>query len=165
MKNVLTILTYKKNILKPFLFSFLFIISALLGFSQEPTVEAMPNIILIMADDLGSEALGAYGGTSYKTPVLDKLAKEGALFNHAYAYPLCTPTRVSLMTGKYNFRNWKAFGILDPNEKTFGHLMQEQGYKTCMAGKWQLQSYDPPSFEGSELRRDKGMKVKNAGFD
>ena len=165
MKNVLTILTYKKNILKPFLFSFLFIISALLGFSQEPTVEAMPNIILIMADDLGSEALGAYGGTSYKTPVLDKLAKEGALFNHAYAYPLCTPTRVSLMTGKYNFRNWKAFGILDPNEKTFGHLMQEQGYKTCMAGKWQLQSYDQPSFEGSELRRDKGMKVKNAGFD
>ncbi len=144
---------------------FLFVFSFLTIQAQEPTVENMPNIVLIMADDLGSEALGAYGGTSYKTPVLNKLAREGARFDQAYAYPLCTPTRVSLMTGKYNFRNWKAFGILDPKERTFGHLMQEQGYKTCMAGKWQLQSYDPPGFEGSELRRNTGMKVEDAGFD
>ncbi|WP_162628192.1 sulfatase-like hydrolase/transferase [Arcticibacterium luteifluviistationis] len=149
----------------------IFFMMGLLSFSpfssvaQEPTVDQMPNIVLIMADDLGKEALGAYGGTSYKTPVLDKMATEGALFNHAYAYPLCTPTRVSLMTGKYNFRNWQAFGILDPDEKTIGHLMQEQGYKTCIAGKWQLQSYDPPGFDGSELRRGKGMTVENAGFD
>ncbi len=144
--------------------TFLFL-GGLASVAQEPTVDSRPNIVLIMADDLGSEALGTYGGTSYKTPVLDKLAAEGAQFEHAYAYPLCTPTRVSLMTGKYNFRNWKAFGILDPKEETFGHLMKKQGYKTCMAGKWQLQSYDPPGFPGSELRRNTGMRVEDAGFD
>lgn len=117
-----------------------------------------------MVDDLGSEAVGCYGGTSYQTPVLDQMAKEGAKFNHAYAYPLCTPTRVSLMTGKYNFRNWKAFGILDPEEQTFGHLMQEAGYETCMVGKWQLQSYDPIGYPGGHLRRNTGMKVEDAGF-
>lgn len=131
----------------------------------EPTVERPPNIILIMVDDLGTEALETYGGTSYKTPNLNILASKGVKFNHAYAYPLCTPTRVSLMTGKYNFRNWKAFGILDPKEKTFGHLMQAQGYVTCMVGKWQLQSYDPIDYPGAHLRRNTGMKVENAGFD
>ncbi|MEM6632422.1 MAG: sulfatase-like hydrolase/transferase [Bacteroidota bacterium] len=139
------------------------LLTALWG--QEPTIERPPNIILVMADDLGTEALGCYGGTSYATPVLDKLAQTGIQFTHAYAYPLCTPTRVSLMTGKYNFRNWKAFGILSPDEKTFGHLMQEQGYATCMVGKWQLQSYDPPGYPGGHLRRDRGMRVEESGFD
>jgi arylsulfatase A-like enzyme len=73
-----------------------------------------PNVVLIMADDLGMEALGCYGGTSYQTPHLDRLAAEGVRFDDAHAVPLCTPTRVALMTGKYNFRNWLAFGILDP---------------------------------------------------
>ena len=133
--------------------------------AQEPTIERPPNIILVMADDLGTEAVGCYGGTSYATPVLDAMADNGVRFNHAYSYPLCTPTRVSLMTGKYNFRNWKAFGILDPAEKTFGHHLQEQGFKTCMVGKWQLQSYDPPGYPGGELRRNTGMRVEDAGFD
>ncbi|TYA84182.1 sulfatase-like hydrolase/transferase [Seonamhaeicola marinus] len=124
-----------------------------------------PNIILIMADDLGFECIGSYGGTSYKTPNIDKLAQSGIQFNQAYAQPLCTNTRVKLMTGKYNFRNWTAFGILDPEEKTFGHLMQDAGYNTCIVGKWQLQSYDPPGYPGSEYRRDTGMKISDAGFD
>ena len=133
--------------------------------AQEPTIDRPPNIVLILVDDLGTEALGCYGGTSYATPTIDKMAAQGVRFNHAYAYPLCTPTRVSIMTGKYNFRNWKAFGILDPAEKTFGHYLQKEGFKTCMVGKWQLQSYDPPGFPGSELRRNTGMKVEDAGFD
>ncbi len=124
-----------------------------------------PNIILIMADDLGFECLESYGGTSYKTPNLNNLAQTGMQFNNAYAQPLCTPTRVELMTGKYNFRNWKAFGILDPNSKTIGHFMQEAGYATCIAGKWQLQSYDTIGYPGANQRRGAGMKVEDAGFD
>lgn len=122
-----------------------------------------PNIIVILADDLGYECLNCYGGTSYKTPHLDRLAARGIRFTHAYAQPLCTPTRIQLMTGQYNFRNWKAFGVLDPSEKTFGHYMQEAGYKTCISGKWQLYSYNPPDFEPEW--RGKGMDVRQSGFD
>ncbi len=127
--------------------------------------EGRPNIILIMADDIGVEGIGCYGGTSYKTPALDRLAAQGIRFTHAYAQPLCTNTRVQLMTGLYNNRNWRYFGTLDPKAKTIGHYMQDAGYRTCIAGKWQLQSYDPPSYPGAHLRRGKGMKVSDAGFD
>lgn len=97
-----------------------------------------PNIVLIMADDLGAECLSCYGCLDYKTPHLDALAASGAKFTHAHAQPLCTPTRVQLMTGKYNFRNYVEFGYLSPDETTFGDLMRHGGYATCVAGKWQL---------------------------
>jgi arylsulfatase A len=97
-----------------------------------------PNVILIMADDLGYETIGANGGTSYKTPVLDQLAKTGARFTQCYAQPLCTPTRVQLMTGLYNVRNYINFGNMDPKAVTFGNLLKQAGYATCIAGKWQL---------------------------
>ncbi len=97
-----------------------------------------PNIVVIMADDLGYECIGANGGTSYDTPVLDRLATTGARFEHCYAQPLCTPSRVQLMTGIYNVRNYVKFGMLDRKETTFAHLLKEQGYVTCVAGKWQL---------------------------
>ena len=64
-----------------------------------------PNIVLIMADDIGIEGFGCYGGTSYKTPNIDKLAATGLHYSHAYSQPLCTPTRLQIMTGKYNHRN------------------------------------------------------------
>lgn len=122
-----------------------------------------PNIVLILADDLGYECLGCYGGKSYQTPRLDALAATGVRFQRAYALPLCTPTRAQLMTGKYNFRNWKAFGVLDPQEKTFGHYLKDAGYRTCIAGKWQLYSYNPPDFEPEW--RGKGMRAEDSGFD
>jgi arylsulfatase A len=96
------------------------------------------NVVLIMADDLGYETLGVNGGESYETPVLDRLAAEGARFNHCYVQPLCTPTRVQLMTGLYNVRNYVEFGLLDRSAKTFGNFFQDAGYKTGVAGKWQL---------------------------
>lgn len=123
-----------------------------------------PNIVLIMADDIGIEGFSCYGGTSYKTPNIDKLAATGVRYTHAYSQPLCTPTRLQVMTGKYNHRNWQCFGILPPKENTFGHLMQSAGYKTCISGKWQLQSYDPPDYPGAEKRRGTGMHPKDAGF-
>jgi arylsulfatase A-like enzyme len=69
------------------------------------------------------------------------------------------------MTGLHNDRNWMAFGILPPDSKTIGHYMGEAGYKSCIAGKWQLQSYDPPDYPGAEFRRGTGMHPKDAGFD
>jgi len=122
-----------------------------------------PNILLFLADDLGFECLGCYGGKSYKTPALDRLAAEGVRFNYAFSQPLCTPTRMQLMTGKSNFRNWKAFGIMDPKERTFGHLFRENGYRTAIAGKWQFWSYNPPDFEPEW--RGKGKCIEDAGFD
>src|SRR5512133_1788879 len=73
--------------------------------------ERHPNLILILADDLGYETIAANGGTSYRTPALDKLAATGARFTHCYAQPLCTPTRVQLMTGLSNCRNYIRFGL------------------------------------------------------
>jgi len=96
------------------------------------------NIILILADDLGYECLGCNGGESYRTPNLDQMAAEGMRFEHCYAQPLCTPSRVQIMTGRYNFRNYKDFGYLDPNEVTFANILKQAGYATCIAGKWQL---------------------------
>src|SRR5687768_3744876 len=84
-----------------------------------------PNIILIMADDFGYECVGANGSTSYATPHLDRLAATGMRFEHCYAQPLCTPTRVQLMTGQYNVRNYVRFGYLDPQQTTFAQLLKQ----------------------------------------
>ena len=97
-----------------------------------------PNIIVIMADDFGYECVAANGGESYKTPHLDKLAAGGVRFTQCHVQPLCTPTRVMLMTGKSNVRNYTGFGLLEKSQRTFGHIMKEAGYATCIVGKWQL---------------------------
>jgi arylsulfatase A len=97
-----------------------------------------PNIVLIMADDFGYECVAANGGTSYQTPRLDELARTGMRFENCHVQPLCTPTRVQLMTGQYNDRNYLRFGILDWNAITFANLLRDAGYKTGVAGKWQL---------------------------
>lgn len=116
-----------------------------------------PNIILVLADDLGAETIGAYGGESYPTPRLDRMAAEGVRFEHAHAQPLGTPSRVKLMTGQYNFRNYRHSGYLDPGETTFAHALGEAGYATAVIGKWQL--FDN-RFEDIE-----GALPADAGFD
>lgn len=97
-----------------------------------------PNVVLVMIDDFGYECVGANGSTSYQTPHLDALARGGIRGLHCHVQPLCTPTRVQLMTGQYNVRNYTHFGHLDPDQTTFAHLFQRAGYATCIAGKWQL---------------------------
>lgn len=84
-----------------------------------------PNVLLIMADDLGYECLGCNGGTSYATPHLDRLAKTGVRFRHCYVNPICTPTRVALMTGRYNFRNYADPFIQD---NTWERVQQQGAY-------------------------------------
>jgi len=111
---------------------------ALLGGLQLGFADQHPNVILIMADDVGQECFTAYGAEDYNTPNLDQMAKQGVVFEHCYSQSLCTPSRVKLMTGKYMFRNYTHFGYLRPDQKTLGHLMQAAGYKTSIAGKWQL---------------------------
>lgn len=117
--------------------SFAFITFAQFAIANEPDA-TKPNIILIMTDDMGMECLQCYGGESYKTPNLDRLAKSGLRFNHCYSQPLCTPSRVKIMTGRYNFRNYTRFKHLDPKQKTFGHIAKDAGYQTAVCGKWQL---------------------------
>ncbi len=120
-----------------------------------------PNVILIMADDLGYETLRINGGLSYETPRLDALAAEGMRFTQAYSMPLCTPSRGQIMTGRYNFRNYIGFGLLDPAEKTFAHYLRDAGYATAVFGKWQL--------FGNSTQREmfgrSGTLPEDAGFD
>lgn len=101
------------------------------------TKDDKPNIVLIMADDMGRECLGCYGST-YHTPNLDKLSRVGIRFDNCFSQPLSTPSRVQLMTGRYNNKNYSHFGHLNQTEKTFANLAKEAGYKTMIAGKWQL---------------------------
>ncbi|MCH7727897.1 MAG: sulfatase-like hydrolase/transferase [Planctomycetes bacterium] len=100
-----------------------------------------PNIVLIMADDLGCETLGSYGGTSYKTPHLDRLAAGGMRFRHCYSMPVCHPTRVCFLTGRYPFRlgnpKWGSFPKSEET-RTIAHVLKRAGYATAIAGKWQL---------------------------
>ena len=105
---------------------------------QKTAVDSRPNIILILADDIGFETLSAYGSVSYKTPRLDKLAQKGMRFDQCYAQPLCSPSRLQIMTGKSNFRNYERWGYLNQNETTFAGILKSKGYATCIAGKWQL---------------------------
>lgn len=122
-----------------------------------------PNIVLIMADDLGAECLECYGGTSYRTPNLNALARSGIQFANAYCTPLCTPTRAQLMTGQYPFRNGWSEGIwtkpqdrqyLEPELPQVGQLMRSAGYATAVAGKWQLARFEDRPHHPDELGFD-----------
>ena len=141
------------------------VLALLLGGIVAQAATDRPNVVLILVDDLGYEALGAYGGVSYETPALDRLAASGVRFNHAYATPLCSPSRLQLMTGRYNHRNYTEWGVLPPEEVTFANLLKEAGYATYVAGKWQLWGHtllwDP---EGPCCPRQ-GQTPAEAGFD
>ncbi|WP_242085535.1 sulfatase-like hydrolase/transferase [Aestuariivivens sediminis] len=128
-----------------------------------------PNIVLIMADDLGFECISANGGTSYQTPNIDRLVSQGMRFENCHAQPLCTPSRVQIMTGKYNVRNYTKFGELDRGEITFGNYFKQAGYKTAIAGKWQLgKEADSPQhfgFDQSCLWQQSKPRTDDDGHD
>ena len=105
-----------------------------------------PNVVHIVADDLGWKDVGFSGCTDIKTPNLDALAAGGAKFTQFYVQPMCTPTRAALMTGRYPFRyglqtavipSVSAYG-LDTNEWLLPQCLKEAGYKTAIIGKWHL---------------------------
>lgn len=117
----------------------------------------LPNILLILADDVGREVLGCYGGTSYQTPNIDRLAAGGRRYAHAYAMPMCHPTRICLLTGQYPFRlghpPWGTFPR-DAEQRTLPAVLKRAGYATAIAGKWQL-----------ALLKDDLQQPNRLGFD
>ena len=131
----------------------------LLAGSPAPAADH-PNLVLILIDDMGYECVTPDGGRSYHTPEFERLARDGVRFTNCYSQPVCTPSRVKIMTGRYNFRNYKAFGVLIPEETTFAQVLKTAGYKTCIAGKWQLTGGGPGS--GTE---GWGTTPESAGFD
>ena len=114
------------------------------------------NVVLIMADDIAYDNLSCYGSDYFKTPRLDKLAETGAKFNHCYSEPVCTPSRVKIMTGRDGIRNYLRFGILDKKEITFGTVLKKAGYATAVAGKWQLHG---------DMKKPDGSLAPGCGFD
>ena len=110
--------------------------------------EKKPNIIYILADDLGYNEVGCYGQKKIKTPHIDKLALEGMKFtNHYSGSAVCAPSRCVLLTGKHTGRSYirnnrgrpvKGQFPISDETVTLGELLQKQGYKTCVVGKWGL---------------------------
>lgn len=111
------------------------------------------NVVIIMADDVGYECFSAYGSKEFSTPRLDALAAGGMRFDHCHSTPLCTPSRVNLMTGKSNVFNYVDFGVFPKGEPTFANHFKAQGYVTGVAGKWQL------------MTSKNGISPEEAGFD
>jgi|TARA_B100000959_G_scaffold256926_1_gene290560 arylsulfatase A len=101
---------------------------------------ARPNIVLILADDVGCEPIGAYGGERWKTPHIDALAEGGMRFDYCFSMPVCHPTRVCLLTGRYPFRLKAGWGTFPRAEEThtLAAVLRRAGYRTAIAGKWQL---------------------------
>jgi arylsulfatase A len=140
-------------------------------FQFASAAEKRPNVVLVLIDDFGYECVTANGGESYRTPVLDQLAAGGVRFERCHVQPLCTPTRVQLMTGQSNRRNYTHFGHLDPSQTTFANLLKNAGYATCITGKWQLlNGFDGPGHFGFDeyclwqLNRRPG-RYKNPGLE
>lgn len=130
---------------------------AALHAADAPKPDSKPNIIFILADDLGFETLGCYGGKTYKqngkvlgavkTPNLDAMAKNGMLFKTCFATPVCSPARSEVLTGKYNFRTgFPSITGMDGAVKrldskahpTVAMQLKESGYDTAVVGKWHL---------------------------
>ncbi len=137
-----------------------------------PPNGARPNVILIMTDDQGYGDLGCTGNPHIKTPNLDRLCREGVRFDRFHVSPVCSPTRASLLTGRYNYRT----GIVDtylgrsmmrPDEITLAQILASHGYRTGIFGKWHLGDHYPlrpmdRGFAESLVHKDGGLAQLSA---
>lgn len=106
-----------------------------------------PNIVIILADDLGVECLSSYGGTSLKTPNIDMLAAQGMRFTRCFSNPFCSPSRATLLTGRYPFKNGLKTVLhskrqenlyVHPDQPSFARQIKGHGYATQLVGKWHI---------------------------
>lgn len=105
---------------------------------NNPQAGQRPNIVFFFADDIGTECFGCYGGAEYQTPHIDALASEGIQYMNMNSQPLSSPSRVQVLTGQYNDRNYSAFGYINDDEHNFAELAGIAGYNSAIVGKWQL---------------------------
>lgn len=131
-----------------------------------------PNVILLMADDLGWGDTGYNGNLVIKTPCLDRMAKDGIKFNRFYsAAPVCSPTRASCLTGRHPYRTGVFFantGILRPEELTLAEVLKEEGYTTGHFGKWHLGTFSKNEKDANRGERNNPELVNpptEHGFD
>jgi arylsulfatase A len=148
-----------------------FVFVSLAPFRGYAAQKAQPNVVFIMADDLGYGDLSCYGATHFETPATDRLAKQGMRFTDAHSpSAVCTPTRYAVLTGRYAWRTWMKNWVLqgnhpllvETNRLTMGKLFQNAGYTTGCVGKWHLGW-------GTDLKTDFNGEVKpgplEVGFD
>lgn len=123
-----------------------------------------PNIIFVLADDLGIGNVGCYGSDRYRTPSIDRLAANGLRYTRAYTAPLCGPSRALIMTGRYAFRtgatNQDRVGQLKPSAETMlPEYLKRAGYRTGAFGKWSQFSLQPSDWGFDEYLRFSGSGV------
>lgn len=140
----------KNNLrLSAFLLPAIVLVLALTGCDSgsRKSIKEKPNIVLIVADDLGYGDLSCYGASKISTPVIDQLAAGGMKFTNGYVTSsLCSPSRYSIMTGRYSWRTRLEFGVLnnyeqpliEPERATIASLLKNNGYYTACVGKWHL---------------------------
>ncbi|MFP6621718.1 MAG: sulfatase-like hydrolase/transferase, partial [Pirellulaceae bacterium] len=123
----------------------LLLILSLVSWANPATLwAASPNVVFILADDMGYGDLKAYNPNSkIATPHLDRLAADGLVFTDAHSGgSTCVPSRHSLITGRFAARrdrlNWRAGPVIARGQLTFASVLREQGYRTAMVGKWQI---------------------------
>ncbi|HEV2296305.1 MAG TPA: sulfatase [Tepidisphaeraceae bacterium] len=152
-------------------------VSGSLQAAQAAEAPQPPNILFIMSDDHAAHAISAYGSKINQTPNIDRIAREGMLFRNAFVTnSICTPSRATILTGKYSHLNGTYFVAqrFDGSQQTFPKLLQQAGYQTAVVGKWHLGSdptgfdywniligqgpyYNPPMIEN-------GQKIKHEGY-
>ena len=137
--------------------------------------ERLPNIVWIMADDMGYGDVGCFGATKIPTPNMDRIAAEGMRFRDAHSSSaVCTPSRYSVVTGRYCWRSWLPNGVLggfgapliEPERMTVAALLRSRGYSTASVGKWHL-GFDWTKQDGSPLDADEDILrgIHHDGFD